>query len=390
MKKLIFALFFLVLVASVSARDLRISLVDYQPRPVVPGSFFTATFKVVNSAQANAENITFRLREGSDFSVQGDDELFFSSIKPGEEVSFSYSLKVLSNVLSGFSTLGLRTDYSKESFTDSFSVQVKGIEATLTIDSVKSSPELISPGENAVIDIFITNNAAFSLRNVRVKLDFSSKEIPFAPFEGVGENAVSLIEGNGKSKLSFKIISQSSAVPNIYKIPVVIDYYDEFGQHYSSSNVLSLRVGTIPRLEISAEKNLLVEEKKGVVSLKVVNTGLTPVKFLTINLQPSKDYVLLSSSNIYMGDIDSDDFQTYEIELIPYSNILLIPAVINFKDAGNKNYNLNTLIQLNVFSEDEAINAGLLSRSYSELWIALVVVIIVLFLFFRMLKRKKS
>ncbi|KHO49498.1 MAG: hypothetical protein QT01_C0004G0028 [archaeon GW2011_AR6] len=68
-KTWIFALIFLALalafstptLPSVLAEDLRISLVDYSPKPVMPGSFFAATFRIENVHARSARHGLKRL-----------------------------------------------------------------------------------------------------------------------------------------------------------------------------------------------------------------------------------------------------------------------------------------------------------------------------------------
>ena len=58
----LFLVILLIVSVAVSARDIKVNLVDYQPKPVVPGSVFSANFKVLNTASEKKENITFTLK----------------------------------------------------------------------------------------------------------------------------------------------------------------------------------------------------------------------------------------------------------------------------------------------------------------------------------------
>lgn len=384
----LFLIALLFAITIVSARDIKINLVDYQPKPVVPGSVFGANFKAINSGSQKIENTTFTLKSSSDFSIQGDDEFFFSSLNAGEETNLLYTIKVKQSALSGFKTLNLRTEYGDEDFSDGFSISVKGIEATLSVDSVYLNPSEISPGGEATISLELANNAAFSLRNVKTKLDFSS--VPFAPVNNVGEKSVSIIDGKGKEKISFSIATLSNAAPNIYKIPLSLDYYDEFGQHYSSNNVVSVKVSILPKISVIAEKSELVEGKKGTLSIKIINSGLNAVKFTAINSLQSEEFTQLSQNNFYLGDIDSDDFQTIDLELIPSrKGTLNIPMQMNFKDSNNKEYAQNFFVPVVVYSLEEAKQLGI-EKQENSFWLFVIGAVIFALVVLRFVRKKRN
>jgi hypothetical protein len=387
-KFILFIVALLLVSIAVNARDIKVNLVDYQPKPVVPGSVFSTNFKVINTASEKKENITFTLKGSSDFSVQGDDEFFFSSLNAGEESTLLYTVKVKPSALSGFKTLNLRTEYNNEDFSDGFSISVKGIEATLSVDSVSLNPSEISPGGEATLYLDLTNNAAFSLRNVKAKLDFTT--VPFAPLSNIGEKSVSIIDGKGKEKISFNIAALSNAVPNIYKIPLLLDYYDEFGQHYTSSNVVSVKVSILPKLSVITEKSELVEGKKGTVAVKIINSGLNAIKFATITSLDSEEFSLVSQKNFYLGDIDSDDFQTIDIELISSrSGAVNLPMQITFRDSNNKEYSQNFFITAKVHSVEEAKQLGI-EKEGSSFWMFVIGAIVFALLILRFVRKKRN
>jgi hypothetical protein len=54
----------------------------------------------------------------------------------------------------------------------------------------------------------------------------------------------------------------------------------------------------------------------GNVVISVANMGLTDVKFLNVLVNNSENVKVLSPSNIfYIGSLDSDDYETFEVKL---------------------------------------------------------------------------
>jgi len=58
-----------------------------------------------------------------------------------------------------------------------------------------------------------------------------------------------------------------------------------------------------------------MRETTGTVSIKFVNKGATDARFLNIILKKSDDYETISSDNVYIGDLDSDDYETADFKI---------------------------------------------------------------------------
>jgi hypothetical protein len=256
------------------------------------------------------------------------------------------------------------------------------------VTNVQTMPEQITPGGTASIKIELDNKASFNIKNLKVKIDLSSKDLPFAPSQSVTEQIIGELIGNSRTTLIFKVVSIPEAKPDIYKVPLMLEYYDEFGEKYSTSTLLSLIVGSSPKLEVSTEKQLLIEGQKAQISINVVNSGLSPVKFLTILFKGSADLNLLSSSSSYIGDLDSDDFQTVDVELFTSRNgQVILPLTINFMDANNKQYSQELFLPLQSYTEEEAQALGLVKQSNTSTIFIVVFIFVLLIILYKIIKK---
>lgn len=368
--------------------DLAISLVEYNPVPVIPGSFFTIKIKAENTAVSDLNNITFKIDEEDPFSVD-ENKISYSVIAGQSFVNLFYVVKVDSDAGSGFEELKLDYLVGTDKASRAFNINIQAIETTLVVTSVRSVPEKIAPGSIAEVFVDIKNEASVNLKDVNVRLDLTSENLPFAPIGSVTERMVDSLRKNEETSLKFKIITLADAQSKIYKVPLKINYYDETGKSYSKEDVIALVVGGEPELSITIDKADLIQNRKGDISIKLVNDGLTDIKFLTVYLPQSTDYKILSASNVYVGSIGSDDMELIDFELLTDRNELNLPLIISYKSANNEAYTKTVNLNVKVYSIAEAKQAGLIKPATTlNIFLGLIILIVVYFVY-RKFKRRK-
>ncbi|MEW6062869.1 MAG: hypothetical protein AB1571_00655 [Nanoarchaeota archaeon] len=384
MKRLFIFLMVTLLANIALAMDISVSMVPVGD--IMPGNYFNVQFNVVNGG-SQLNNVSFEIDEGSSFSVKGDRKINYNLLMPYQTVTLNYNLKADSDAKTGYKAISLKASTSNDSSEKTFNVYVSGIESTLSISSVKSEPEKLVPGESSSVKINVRNKASYSLKNVNLKLDFSNS--PFAPINSVGEKNIDEISDESSEEVTFTIITLADAKTGVYKVPLFITYFDEFGRAYNESSIISLIVGAEPNLEISIEENKLVVERPSTISLKLINNGLSDVKFLSIRLEPG-DYEILSNENLYIGNIDSDDYENIEFKLNPKNQNIVIPLTLIFKDANNEDYTKTAFVSARVYSASEAKAMGLI-QSNNRLYIIFgVIFVFAIYLFYRRIKKKRK
>ncbi len=379
----------ILIATSVLAADISLNLVNYQPRPAIPGNYFTATINVKNIADEDLKDVQIKIDPQGNLFSDSRDEIELDLDKD-EDVDLTFTIGVDADAKTGFEELDVEYDTGSDDDSETFKIQIKAIETSLVIDSVISNPENIAPGQTADVEIVLTNKANFMLKDIVVKLDLTSNDLPFAPVGGVTERSIDSLSKNQKTKVNFKVVPLGTAASQIYKVPITFDYYDEFGTFYQNKDIISLTVATTPFLDVSVETSDLIDNKKGDVIITFVNRGLSDVKFLNVYINPSAEFATLSSSQVYIGNIDSDDTESVTFTLYPLKQSAVnIPLTINYKDSTNKDYTKDITLTARVYSVEEAKKIGLIKSSSFVTILIILIVLVVAYYIYRRFKRRR-
>jgi len=264
------------------------------------------------------------------------------------------------------------------------------LSSALVINSVSTSPSEIAPGEASFISIEIENNGNADIEEVSVSLNL--KDTPFAPYDSASDVSFDEIRENREETAEFKIKALSDAESGTYKIPVEMKYTENTIEKTKTS-LISISVNAKPIIGVSLEDGLLLKEKKNAVAIKIVNKGLSNVKFLEVEIGKGNYYTILSQKNVYIGDIDSNDFDTAEFKLIFKENspsVINLPVKVIYKDALNNEYNEEFSLEVRVYTKEQAIQLGLLQKSNTRTYVIVIVVLIVLYIIYKKLKKRRK
>ena len=277
------------------------------------------------------------------------------------------------------------------------------LNSALIVDSVSANPNEISPGETSVIKIGLDNNGENDIIDITIKLDLSGVisipgstpivfDMPFAPYNSASEFNIDEIKDSKVKYADFEIIALNNAKSGIYKIPVEISY-KENDLPITKTSLISITINSEPIISANLEDSLLLQNQENELSIRITNKGLGDAKFLEIELGDSVYFKKLSSENVYIGDINSDDFDTAKFKVYFENNapgMINIPVIIKYKNSLNKEYTENSNVQSNIYNQEEAIKLGLLKKnSTSKIFIG-IISFIALYLIYRKLKKRKN
>ena len=378
MKRLLPLLLFLLLAMTVQAAVIMEPAV---PGNALPGSFFSLSLKITNPTSAPYSNIHVHLRSGDSFEVDNADR-DIPLLAPGQSATLQWSVKVNDDAPSGYETMTVQLQSENLDQDLDIPLLIKSIESTLEVQNVLTDPPQLEPGNSGEIFLRLRNHASYTLRNIHVALELAST-IPIAPRDGTEERVLESLGPDDTATLNFAITALPKADPGIYTIPLRVTYLDEFGQSYSRGNTITVGINAQPQLRISTEGKV-VAGKPGTVTIKVVNTGLTPIQFLTISLL---DPAVVSSSQVYLGSLDRDDFQTEQVTILA-DRSLQIPATIEFRDALNKPFHEQILLPIAVVDQNTAEKLGLEKTSLWWYLLLPVIVVIMIYLVQRVIRKR--
>ncbi len=262
----------------------------------------------------------------------------------------------------------------------------------LTIKNVYSTPNEVAPGKTVKITLTIENEVGEDLENIVVGLDLSEVS-EFAPYKSSTEKTIEEIDDEDTEDVKFELVALSNAKAGVYKIPVLISYIlDENKTPIEKTSYISLTINAKPELQLDYEGEL-IKGKRNEINIKITNTGLTEVKFLGIEVKDVNGIRILSSKKVYLGDIESDDFDGATFDIFIESeakNLINFPVQLNYRDATNKLYTEFVEIRLKTYTKKEAIELGLIKKSNAGLYAGIIIAIVIIWFVYRKIKKRKK
>ncbi|MCX9084109.1 MAG: COG1361 S-layer family protein [Candidatus Methanoperedens sp.] len=174
-------------------------------------------------------------------------ELFYST----SERYIRYHMRTTPDANPGPHVIKMELTYGKDSIitTKYYEVEVRviGNDAQPRISSVKFSPEYIYEGDSVDLSLGIENYGKSIAKSVAVTLDHD--------FKGIKDATLGTLDLNGSQTALFKF---KAGKAGNYKIPVFIEYEDDFGKQKDESEI-----------------KLTVLDKKG--SLNIASVKVNPV-----------------------------------------------------------------------------------------------------------------
>ncbi len=379
--------------------NIGISLISQDPDPADPGEVIDMRFRVENNGWEVSDDIVVEFVEKYPFTVYNrknvKDVGNLQGLQTGNEgVIILYEVKVDEDAVQGTHYADIRYKAGEDGHwitIEDYPVRVRTRDIVLSVDSIISDPEQISPGNEFEVSLNIKNNADSLVREVTVALDMSDDDIPFAPSGSISQKQVYQINSNTEKIIRFDIVALPEAEGGIYKVPVSISYNDETGTSYSKTDIISLKVASSPDLLVNIDSSEIIEDKKsGEIVIKIVNRGLTNIKLLTAEIMENEMFEVLSYEQAYVGNIDSDDYETanFEIRTKSYDPVIDIPLKLSYMDSTNKEHEQTVDLELHTYSSSLAANV--ISEVVKGAVIIAVIVGGGLFLYNRLKKRKKK
>ncbi len=380
---------------------MKVSMINQIPDPAEPGKYVDLRFKFENNGSSVAENVEAEILPQYPFSLDPGTSAVKSvgSINPQQKgdngVIIKYRLRVDKDALEGQNEIRLRyrTIDGVWITMPEFKINIQPYDAILLLDKVISRPEVIKPGEKATVEVTFKNMAGILLKKIRVKIDLGG--VPLAPTGSTNEKVIEKIDKNEEASVRFDLIGEPDAQSGIYKVGIDFGYYDGLGNGYSRNSTIGLIIGSEPDLSVNIDSTTIYQRgSTGDVTIKIVNKDVNEIKFLNIELAESGNYRITSPSEVYVGNIDSDDYETAEFTLFvenKKSGEILLPITLEYRDGNNREYKDNIKLKLPLYGTSEAKQLGLVEGNGKVGFIVIIVIVVAgLFIYRRWRKRKKK
>ncbi len=385
------------------AAHLNISLLNQDPDPVEPGNYVDLRFKIENNGDEGVEDIILELIPEYPFSLEPgiSTQKDIGSMRAHqvgvEGIIVKYRVRVDEKAIEGNNPIKLKyllkkyaTDPGTWIELPEFFIDIRSADAILEVASVDF--DKIVPGTASIVNINFKNLADSLLKSIRVKLDFTG--LPFAPIGSSNEKTILQLNAHEEKILDFTIMAEPDAESKVYKVPLNLVYQDNTGTKYNRTYTIGLIIGDEPDLSVILDQSeILKTGQAGKISIKFVNKGVTDIKFLNVKLKASKDYEIISYDEMYVGNVDSDDYETADFNI--YVNRFRKSPVdllvsLDYKDANNNDYHKDLTLKLVLYSSSEIKKFGLKKgNGFGGLFIFILIVGGGIYWYWRKRKKKK-
>ncbi len=407
MKKLIlFAVVMLLLASSAMAgntaklkvgtsTDLVIEILRYDPAPAQPGAMLDVWTRIYTRGSAASatlasietlRDVTVEVVDEFPFHVLSDSDgsETFSSIAPGDVRVVKFRVKVDEDAVDGINQIKFRYSTAKgaSEVSSPLDITVRVTEAIISVSNVVTEPEMLAPGQPATLTISLKNEASTVLKDIRAKVDFTG--MPFAPLHSTTEKRIKNMKASEKEDLEFDLATMAEAESKIYKVPFTLTYYDEAGNYYTMNDTIGLRVYSQPDFELNIESSEAFQPgKTGSLVISLSNTGASNMKYTTIKLLDTEDYTVVGKAQEYLGNLESDDFETAEFTISVKAGVgtTLLQVVLDYKDDYNTAQQDEIEIELPIYSSSEIRRYGLNGTSNPYI-MPIIYLFFALFLYF--------
>jgi hypothetical protein len=389
-KTVIAIVMLLVLALSVHAAGgpmVKASILRYEPTPAEQGNTVDVWISL-NNAGTTAKSVKVKFIPEYPFSLPQNQPIMVDagSVAQTESKVFKFTVFVDPAAPNGDSNVKFQYSVDSGELTQlETPITLQTQNAVLVVDEYLVNPSPIVPGQTADVKLKLRNAGRIAVKNVDVSIDLADGK-----FSTVGSGALKRIDyiGAGETEeISFKLASDTSTEVKVYNVPVTLSYQDERNKQTSATAKISLVVNAKPELSLTVDSTKFDSKTvPGTVSLKVVNKGVVNLKYVTLRLVQTPDYEILSTSNeAYVGNLDSDDFETVDFIVKPLVASPRLAVQLDFKDPYNVDFSQQYDLPLRIITEKDLGKGGF---PYGTVVIVLLIIGGIIYWYFRRKKKR--
>ena len=250
------------------------------------------------------------------------------------------------------------------------------LASAMIIDSVNYGK--FNPGEESSLKIRIENNLDRDYKDVSLSLDFSN-----LPLNVVGSSEFTTdIDEDDSETFDYVIKASSTASPGDYEIPYTLKFANQ-----TKTGKMGVTISGNIDLAFSVSQDMPIINTQDKITLKIVNKGFADAKFASVKINPS-GFNLLSENEVYIGNIDSDDFETASFDVLLTSSSAMTNVEIEYRDFDNLLVTKTVTLPLTVYSRERALELGIIKKNNTATYAIVIIVLIILYLIYRSWRKR--
>lgn len=349
-----------------------VTLLKYEPTPAQPGDIVEAWIQVTNTGRLASPQTTLQLDASYPFTPVNaqDATVSVGSIAAGSTYVTRIKLAVDSAATDGTYQIPVRlTSNGNDYLTTDLDVQVRAPNAVLSVVSAKTNPEQTVPGTPTSFEVTIANTQSSTLRDVSISLDLDGTGL--ATVGTTSAQTLARLSGNSQQTVRFMLLAEPEAQSGVISVPVTFTFLSAAGTSVTQTETVGIVVHAPPEVTVLVDRVTRDTQTKELeVLMRVVNKGLSQIKFAELTLASSDEYTIANGRDVvYVGNIDSDDFQTAEYTLSDVSGQTTLRGTLTYRDALNEQFSVPVSVTMNA---PPAASGGLSPL----VWVVLIVLVI--------------
>ena len=245
------------------------------------------------------------------------------------------------------------------------------------------------PGEDGKISINIENNENFDIEDISISLVL--EDVPFTS-AGSSVRDINDIDEDDDDSVTFTLRPSTEIVPGDYSIPYRIDYVNSANtsQNFSKEGSFGIRISAKTDLDFTIETSeAAVLGSEGQISLEIINQGLGEIRSVSVQILPGS-FELLSKDKIFVGTIDADDSDTASFDVVYKGLNPVFSAKITYKDFDNNDQTKTVNLPVKVYTEEQALELGLISKSKTLTYFIVILVLFVIWYVWRRIRKRRK
>jgi len=377
------------------------------------GEDYQLVILVSNRGGLKAKDINIDLtglnNEGIVLSSGGSRQ-YINDLAAGSEVNIFYQIQPGSKVKDGSYPLTLKVSYKDESgeeFSDTQDVFVsvgKGGSLNgapkIIINRYVSDPVIVRAGDSFSLSVsFMNTHAGKTVQNIKVVLNVSESSSDtgsvFTPVYASNTFYIDRIEPQQTVTRSLELYTIPDATAKTYSIDAALEYEDEEGTEYKTSELIGIPVKQTNRLDIG-EVQIFGEGMVGQpvpVSCEFYNTGRVTLRNLMVKIQGDFE---AEGGAAFIGNMEPGSTEYYDATIIPREpGTLAGILVFTFEDQSGEKQSIEKDFTLQV------LDAGMMEPFPGEIpgdlengrvfkvWYAIIPAIIAAGAVFWLIRRRK-
>ena len=258
----------------------------------------------------------------------------------------------------------------------------------VVIKNISTTPKTLVPGEGSVLKMIIENTAKGFVNDIVVTFNSTDEIVLINDFS---RRKIARLESGESKEIMFDIIVLPNVNEGVYTPGIIVEYVNHIGEERKDVGEIGLAVKAAPKIFAKVDLTEIHSKNKiGEITITFVNNDIADLKFLTVELLESKDYKIINSNKEYVGDLDSDDFESvdFRLSLKSKEDKINLPLKITYTDALNNKKSENIETVLIIYTPKElGISVG---RSSLSIIITLILFGVLIYMYRKYKKKKKK